>query len=258
VLAAVLVVVLLLGARATLVFAAVLFTVTAGEAYAAFQRAGYRPATVVGIVATPTLVVAAYLHQGQGIAVVGAGAFVATALFQLLRPGDEALVSMSTTLFVVGWVGGLAAFGGLLLAPSQFAGKHGVALVLAAVLLTVAHDLGSYLVGSRFGRHPLAPSVSPGKTVEGFIGGSALTLLVAAVAVSAIRPLHLVSALELGVVVSLLAPLGDLAESLVKRDLGVKDMGNLLPGHGGLFDRVDALLFVLPATYCLARVAHLG
>lgn len=247
---------LVLGPLATMVLAAVVFTVTAGEAYAALQGAGYRPSPIVGLCAVPALIVAAYLHQAGGVLVVGAAAFVAVALFHLWRPTEESLVSMSTTLFVVLWVGGLGAFGGLLLAPAQFTHRHGVTLVLAAVLLTVAHDVGSYVVGSRFGRHRLAPLISPGKTLEGFVGGTALTLVVAGLGVAALHPLHLALALELGVVVSVLAPLGDLTESLVKRDLGLKDMGSLLPGHGGLFDRVDALLFVLPATYCLARFAH--
>ncbi|HVB04901.1 MAG TPA: phosphatidate cytidylyltransferase [Acidimicrobiales bacterium] len=257
-LAALVAVCLLLGALATLVLAALALTLTAGEAFAALQRAGYRPATLVGLLTVPAFVVAAYLRQGSGIMTVLGCAVVLTALFHLLRPPADPLVSMATTLFVAVWVGGLGAFGGLLLAPAQFPHRHGVTLVFAAVLLTVAHDVGSFVVGSRVGRHRIAPDISPGKTLEGLVGGTLLTVLVAVLAVGMLHPFGRLSALELGVLVSAVAPLGDLTESMVKRDLELKDMGNLLPGHGGLFDRVDALLFVLPATYALARLAHLS
>jgi phosphatidate cytidylyltransferase len=249
---------LVAGPVATVVLAAAALTLTAGEAFGALQRAGYRPATLVGLLSVPAFVLAAYFRQGAGITAVLGCAFVAIALFHLVRPSDEPLVSMATTLFVSAWVGGLGAFAGLLLAPADFPHRHGVAIVFAAVLLTVAHDVGSFVFGSRFGRHQIAPEISPGKTVEGLIGGTLLTLLVAGLGVGALSPFGRVSALELGVIVSAVAPLGDLTESVVKRDLDLKDMGSLLPGHGGLFDRVDALLFVLPATYALARLAHLA
>ncbi len=233
-------------------------TLTAGEAYGAIQRAGYRPATLVGLLMVPAFVLAAYFRQTSGVVtVVGAGVIL-TALFYLLRRSPRVLVSMSVTLFVATWVGGLGAFSGLLLSAANFPHRHGEVLGFAAVLLTVAHDVGSFVVGSRFGRHRFAPTVSPGKSLEGLLGGTVLTLLVAGLAVGALAPFDRTNALLLGLLVSVAAPLGDLTESLVKRDLGLKDMGSLLPGHGGLFDRVDALLFVFPVTYALARLAHLS
>jgi phosphatidate cytidylyltransferase len=117
----------------------------------------------------------------------------------------------------------------------------------------VAHDVGSYAVGARLGRHRIAPGISPGKTSEGLIGGSVLTLVVAVAIVAHIHPYTLMSAILLGLVVLVFAPLGDLFESVAKRDLGIKDMGKILPAHGGIFDRIDAMLFVLPATYLLLR-----
>jgi len=117
------------------------------------------------------------------------------------------------------------------------------------------------VIGRIVGRTPLS-AVSPNKTMEGLIGGMAVAFGVAVLIVGRITPFgqdpgDLGSAFVLGVVAALAAPLGDLCESMLKRDLGVKDMGSMLPGHGGLLDRFDALLFVLPATYFTARLLDL-
>ena len=108
------------------------------------------------------------------------------------------------------------------------------------------------------GRHPLAPNISPNKTWEGLVGGAVFSILVSAVVVGDIHPWTPANAALLGVVVAVVAPIGDLCESLLKRDLRLKDMGTLLPGHGGVLDRVDALLFVLPATYYLVRALNIA
>jgi phosphatidate cytidylyltransferase len=129
---------------------------------------------------------------------------------------------------------------------------------LAAVIVTVAADVASLLVGSAFGRHPLAPSISPNKTWEGFLGGAVAAVLVAVIVVHFIHPWTISKALVLGIVVAVVAPIGDLSQSMIKRHLGVKDMGRLMPGHGGILDRVDGLLFVLPATYFVVKAFHLG
>ena len=138
---------------------------------------------------------------------------------------------------------------------------NGVGMVLAAVLVTAGYDIGGLVVGRIIGRTPLS-AVSPNKTMEGRIGGMAVAFGVAVLIVGRITPFgqdpgDLGSAFVLGVVAALAAPLGDLCESMLKRDLGVKDMGSMLPGHGGLLDRCDALLFVLPATYFTARLLDL-
>jgi phosphatidate cytidylyltransferase len=100
--------------------------------------------------------------------------------------------------------------------------------------------------------------VSPNKTWEGLIGGAVFSVVLSAVIVGEIHPWTPGKAALLGLVVAVVAPIGDLCESMLKRDLRLKDMGTLLPGHGGVLDRVDALLFVLPATYYLVRAVHLG
>ncbi|MGH9297006.1 MAG: phosphatidate cytidylyltransferase, partial [Acidimicrobiales bacterium] len=130
------------------------------------------------------------------------------------------------------------------------------AYLLGAVEATVAYDVGGYLFGSLLGRHKLAPAISPNKTWEGLLGGSLAAFVVAIAITSQMHPWNFDRAAALGILVALIAPVGDLAESMIKRDIHVKDMGNLLPAHGGLLDRVDALLFVLPATYYLVRLFH--
>jgi len=134
----------------------------------------------------------------------------------------------------------------------------GLATNEGAVIGAVAYDVGGFFVGRSAGRSQLAPDVSPGKTYEGLIGGMVLAVLACVVIVGRITPWNSFGdVLLLGVVVAVAAPLGDLCESMLKRNLGIKDMGGILPGHGGLLDRFDTLLFVLPATYYLVRVLDL-
>jgi phosphatidate cytidylyltransferase len=186
--------------------------------------------------------------------VAGPGALVA--LFALAVPvvlawrlsegGPSAARDATVAVFVLAWIPFLAAFLAMLAAPDD-----GPARVLTAVLVTAASDTGGYLVGVLVGRHPMAPTVSPKKSWEGFVGS-----VVACVAVAvACVVLLLGGPWWVGVLVGLVgvvtATLGDLTESLVKRDLGAKDMSNLLPGHGGLLDRVDSLLLTAPAVFLL-------
>jgi phosphatidate cytidylyltransferase len=246
------------GAVATEVLIAVAAAVAAGELFAVLQRSGYRPATWVGLLGVPAMAVGGYLRGPLGVVDVVAVTFLVLGVWCLSpRSGDEPLVNFSTSFLVVGWVGGCGAFAGLLLAPSAHPDGHGVALIGCTIALVVANDIGAYLVGSKFGRHHLAAKISPGKTFEGLIGGTVLSLVVAGTIVAHVHPMTLGVALALGAVVSALAPCGDLLESKIKRDLGVKDMSNLLPSHGGLFDRIDATLFVLPAAFVLFAIAKL-
>jgi len=162
------------------------------------------------------------------------------------------------TLLAVGWVGLLGSFAGLILTHPD-----GVGVLLAAIIATVAYDVGGLFFGSRLGHSPLMPEVSPNKTVEGLIGGIGSAIVASVVILYLIPGIHpwdqsLGDPLLLGIVVGVVAPLGDLVESMLKRDLGVKDMGTVLPGHGGLLDRFDAMLFALPATYYLVRLLEIA
>lgn len=240
-------------------FAALVLALAAGEILGALRRSGYQPVAFVALAAVPVLVVVSYLKGAIGVPIVLAASIVAAGAWRILvESRTSALDDLSVTAFVLGWVGVPGAIVGLLLNPTTYPHRHGIAYVGAAVALTVAHDVASYLVGSKLGRHRLIPRVSPGKSVEGLVGGTLATLALAGGLVTLVHPFSIATAMALGVIVCVFSPLGDLVESVVKRDLGLKDMGNLLPAHGGISDRIDAMLFVLPATFVLVRLVHIG
>jgi CDP-diglyceride synthetase len=246
-----------LGSTTALLLCSAVVALTSLELFGVLRRAGYRPATLVGLLGAVGLTVGAYLRGENAYPLVMALVFVFSLLWYLFKVEHaRPVVNVAATLLGFVWVGVLGSFAGLLLDPRLFPNRDGVAFVFGAVIVTVAYDIAAYVAGGRWGRHPMAPSISPAKTWEGLTGGTVAALLVAALVVSQIHPWNLNRAIALGVVVAVLAPLGDLCESLLKRDLGLKDMGSLVPGHGGLFDRVDSLLFVLPATYCLLRLLN--
>jgi hypothetical protein len=133
------------------------------------------------------------------------------------------------------------------------ASPHPVAYIIMVGLVTAMIDIGSYFVGRGFGRRPLAPILSPNKTVEGFFGGVVAAVVTAAVLSTCLpyEDLGFAGSVILALILALIGPVGDLAESMVKRSLGVKDMGSVLPGHGGMLDRIDSFLFAVP---CRLRV----
>ena len=132
----------------------------------------------------------------------------------------------------------------------------GMAWVLAVVLSTWAADSAAYLVGRAFGRHKLAPAVSPGKTVEGALGGLLAATLVSAAVFGVSGALPAWAGGLVGAGLGVCGQLGDLSESFLKRQAGVKDSGNLIPGHGGMLDRVDALLFAFPVALLMFWIAE--
>ena len=158
---------------------------------------------------------------------------------------QHAVAGFAVTVFGVAWVGGGLAYLMLLRdIPSD-----GRLLILVTLLTVFADDTAAYVVGRAIGRHRMAPVISPGKSWEGFVGG---TVAAVAVAFFALYDQGVVTngeSLVLGLVIALAATLGDLFESAVKRDLGVKDSGTLLAGHGGVLDRVDSLLWAGPAAF---------
>src|SRR6185312_9274178 len=161
-------------------------------------------------------------------------------------------VALTVMAFV--WVGVFGSYASLLLRV-----HHGKGLLMLPVLVTVVADIVAYFAGSAFGSRPLAAAVSPGKTWEGVVAGAGAAII-ASLLISKIflsNTWTLKHALLVGIIVAIFAPIGDLCESMVKRDLHLKDSGTILPGHGGLLDRFDALLFVLPATYYLAQYLRL-
>jgi phosphatidate cytidylyltransferase len=152
--------------------------------------------------------------------------------------------------------GGFGVFyvGGLLAALPLLHEQMGPAWVALAIAVTFGNDTGAYFTGRALGRHKLAPAISPGKTVEGAVGGLAASLAVVFVARGLFMPsLTLRDGVMIGVLAAIVGPAGDLVESLLKRAAGAKDSGRLLPGHGGILDRIDALLFVGAYVFLYAR-----
>jgi CDP-diglyceride synthetase len=222
------------------------------ELCGALRTQGYRPAGLVALLGSVGLVLGAY-HSGEpAFAAVVALVAPATLLWYLAgvtraRPAP----GVASTFLVFGYVGIMGGFAGLILGL-----RDGIGLLLGVVLCAVAYDIFGYLAGRRFGRRHIAPSISPNKTAEGLLAGMIGSVVIGFVLVGSISPWGRLSALALGVVVAVMAPLGDLCESLLKRDLGVKDLGGLLPGHGGVLDRFDAMLFALPAVYYLIKLLN--
>jgi phosphatidate cytidylyltransferase len=162
---------------------------------------------------------------------------------------QSATVSIASTVLGAGWIG--LCLGHLLLLRAIPADGR---LATFAVLLAVwAGDIGAFFAGRLIGRHRLAPMLSPGKTWEGFLFGTAATVFVAFVALYKQHYLSIGESVVLGLVIAIAGPLGDLFESALKRDMQVKDTGRLLAAHGGVLDRIDSLLFAVVASYYVLR-----
>jgi phosphatidate cytidylyltransferase len=171
------------------------------------------------------------------------------------------LQNIGLTVLNMAWIPLLGGYVVALLRVGQ--GSDGKKLVIAVIALTFIYDTSAFLFGSIWGgtwvERPLAPNTSPKKSWEGFVGALVVTLIVAMVIMPSLVSRftdHKLDAALLGIVVALAATFGDLAESLVKRDVGIKDMGSVLPGHGGVLDRIDSLLFVAPAAFLVIRIVY--
>jgi phosphatidate cytidylyltransferase len=232
-----------------------LLVMAAAELYVSVRRVGYRPAVPLGLAAVAGLALASYWRGVEAYPVVIGVFVVAGFLWYIVdSDGERPTPNLAITSLGFLWVGGLGSFAALMVDVPV----SGTGLLFGAVVTTVAYDIGGFVIGRTTGQSRIAPHISPNKTWEGTIGGMIVAVLVSTVLLGFIGvspwDRDTIDAVLLGVVVAVAAPLGDLAQSLVKRDLGVKDMGSVLPGHGGLMDRFDGMLFVLPAVYYLARL----
>lgn len=217
------------------------------ESAAELRRIGIRTAVPAMLLGGLVMVFGAYRAQHAGQATGMLVLFLAAILWLLADPERREVVSnLGMTILLGTWTGLLASFGVLLVNRPE----DGPVAVLAVIGAAIFGDIGGYAVGVRFGRTKIAPSVSPNKSVEGLVGGVVLSSVLAVVVLPAVGDLFTpVTAVAVAVVSVLAGFLGDLTESMVKRDLGIKDFGSLLPGHGGLLDRVDGILMAMPVGF---------
>ncbi|MFI2368744.1 phosphatidate cytidylyltransferase [Streptomyces sp. NPDC018833] len=193
------------------------------------------------------MVVAGYVRGAEGAWVAVALTALAVLVWRMTEPPDGYLRDVTAGVFAAFYVPFLATFVALMLSADD-----GPERVITFLVLTVVSDTGAYAVGWRFGKHKLAPRISPGKTREGLLGAVGFAMTAGALCMQ-----FLVDdgtwwqGLLLGLAVAASATLGDLGESMIKRDLGIKDMGTLLPGHGGIMDRLDSLLPTAPVVWLL-------
>ena len=196
------------------------------------------------------MVVAGYLRGAEGAWITMALTALAVLVWRMAQPPDNYLRDVTAAVFAAFYVPFLATFVVMMLAADD-----GPRRVLVFMLLTVISDTGAYAVGWRFGSHKLAPRISPGKTREGLAGAMAFAMVAGALLMQyVIDDGHWWQGLLLGLAAAGSATLGDLGESMIKRDLGIKDMGTLLPGHGGIMDRLDSLLPTAPVVWLLLVV----
>lgn len=192
------------------------------------------------------VLVAAYAGGTQALVVATLLLAVASVVMTVISDDATRSRAMSSVVFVVCYVAFLAGFAVLLAVPSD-----GPRRVLALVATVVCSDTGGYAVGVFLGKHPMAPSVSPKKSWEGFGGSVAACALCGGLYVPLVLHGTWWQGVLFGLAVVVAATVGDLSESLIKRDLGIKDMGTLLPGHGGVMDRIDSLLLAAPVVWAL-------
>jgi phosphatidate cytidylyltransferase len=247
---------LAIGPGAFAIVASIIALVAMGELYAVMHRRHLQPATAVGLVSGALVLAAAYLHgEAAMAAMLALGTIAAFAWFMTVPAAHRRNVTafIAVTMLPVVYVAFLASFA--LTIVSLPAALDGTRLVIAVILLTFSYDAAAWLVGSVWGNRPLAQSISPRKSVEGAAGATIIVAIISVIVAAFVPALDTIAReLGLALVVAIFAPLGDLAESLLKRDLDVKDMGSILPGHGGVLDRIDSLLFVAPAAFLYFRI----
>ena len=245
-LAGVLITTLVLSRPVFVAFLLGIVTLALLELLAVLRARATRPARPVVLAMGALLVVGAYL---EGPAALSFGLLVtilaAFGWYLVDRGRTEVTRNVAATVFAVVYVPFMAAHLSLVVGRAD----HYVGAMIGYAALVVIYDTAAYATGATIGRRPIAPQVSPNKSWEGAIGASVACLAAGAFLLPLWEPWTLASGLVLAGATCVVAPLGDLSESMLKRDLAVKDMGSILPGHGGVLDRVDALLFMAPVLY---------
>ncbi|WP_328788532.1 MULTISPECIES: phosphatidate cytidylyltransferase [unclassified Streptomyces] len=211
------------------------------------EQKGIKAPLVPLAVGGAAMVIAGYVRGAEGAWVAMALTVLAVLVWRMTEPPEDYLKDVTAGAFAAFYVPFLATFVAMLLTADD-----GPERVITFLLLTVVSDTGAYAVGWRFGKTKLAPRISPGKTREGLFGAVAFAMAAGALCMEfLIDGGSWWQGLLLGLAVAVSATLGDLGESMIKRDLGIKDMGTLLPGHGGIMDRLDSLLPTAPVVWLL-------
>ncbi|MFD1274303.1 phosphatidate cytidylyltransferase [Streptomyces kaempferi] len=211
------------------------------------ERKGIKAPLVPLAVGGAAMVVAGYVRGAEGAWVAMALTALAVLVWRMTEPPEGYLKDVTASVFAAFYVPFLATFVAMMLTADD-----GPRRVLTFLLLTVVSDTGAYAIGWRFGKHKLAPRISPGKTREGLVGAVVFAMVGGALCLQfLIEDGTWWQGLIIGLAVAATATLGDLGESMIKRDLGIKDMGTLLPGHGGIMDRLDSLLPTAPVVWLL-------
>lgn len=245
---------------------AIAVTLALAEFYGLASKVGAKPQALAGYAAA-LVIIASFVYNEPLLAIVALSVLVIGSLAAAVFKPDEikeSLLSVSATLFGVVYVALLAGcLAGVRMIPNTFAAMSAThfssKLITTFFAMVMMTDTGAYYTGRTIGRHKLAPSISPGKTIEGAVGG-----FVAAIAAGPLCKLiffhefPIAHALLLGAAIGAVGQIGDLAESMLKRSASVKDSGKLLPGHGGVLDRIDSILFCAPLLYFYSRLLAAG
>jgi len=216
------------------------------ELRAALRHAAVEAPLVPPLVGMVGMLWAAYVHGPAGLVVAWSLTCLAVVLWRGTGRLESAGRDVLGGVFVSTYPTFLVGFAALLLAP-----EDGVGRMFVFLITTVCSDVGGYAAGVVFGRHPMAPSISPKKSWEGFAGSVVLCVVGGSITVHLLLDHSWVIGIALGIAVAVAATVGDLMESLIKRDLGIKDMSNVLPGHGGIMDRLDSLVVVAPIVWAV-------
>ena len=246
---------------AVMLLVAVLIGVAAFEFFTQANVSGYRPSTVIGVVGCVAAPLCAYWIGDAALPLVLVFGFIAAVVVFVGSDGIESGPVPNTAIMMLAmlWIGLMSSYAALIL---RFSSANGAAFVnvgtdtlFIVVIGVIANDISAYFAGTAMGRTPLRDWISPAKSVEGLIGGTVGTFFaVVLVGLQSTTWNSIGDWFLLALVISVMAPLGDLAESMFKRNLNIKDFGTVLRGHGGVLDRFDSLLFVLPAAYYLTLV----
>jgi phosphatidate cytidylyltransferase len=246
---------------AVMLLVAVLIGVAAFEFFTQANVSGYRPSTVIGVVGCVAAPLCAYWIGDAALPLVLVFGFIAAVVVFVGSDGIESGPVPNTAIMMLAmlWIGLMSSYAALIL---RFSSANGAAFVnvgtdtlFIVVIGVIANDISAYFAGTAMGRTPLRDWISPAKSVEGLIGGTVGTFFaVVLVGLQSSTWNSIGDWFLLALVISVMAPLGDLAESMFKRNLNIKDFGTVLRGHGGVLDRFDSLLFVLPAAYYLTLV----